>query len=78
MQRELEDQLSEQILFGELTPGSIVVVDVEGEGEDATFTFKSEPGDAAATCPTTPTCRRSRRSTPASSATRARQPASDD
>jgi ATP-dependent Clp protease ATP-binding subunit ClpC len=43
MQRELEDQLSEQILFGELKPGSIVVVDVEGEGVDATFTFKSEP-----------------------------------
>ena len=43
MQRELEDELSEQILFGELKPGSIVVVEVEGEGEDATFTFKSEP-----------------------------------
>ena len=34
MQREIEDSLSEQILFGELTPGSIVVVDVEGEGDD--------------------------------------------
>ena len=43
MQREIEDSLSEQILFGELTPGSIVVVDVEGEGDDATFTYKSEP-----------------------------------
>jgi ATP-dependent Clp protease ATP-binding subunit ClpC len=43
MQREIEDSLSEQILFGELTPGSIVVVDVEGEGETATFTYKSEP-----------------------------------
>ena len=43
LQREVEDPLSEQILFGELTPGSIVVVDDEGDGEGATFTFKSEP-----------------------------------
>ena len=32
IQREIEDALSEKILFGELTPGQIVVVDVEGEG----------------------------------------------
>ncbi|MCH9816884.1 MAG: ATP-dependent Clp protease ATP-binding subunit, partial [Actinomycetia bacterium] len=43
IQREIEDPLSEQILFGELSPNSIVVVDVEGEGDDAEFTFKSEP-----------------------------------
>ena len=43
MQREIEDSLSEQILFGELTPGTIVVVDVEGEGDDAEFTYKGEP-----------------------------------
>ena len=43
MQREIEDSLSEQILFGELTPGTIVVVDVEGEGDDARFTYKGEP-----------------------------------
>ena len=35
IQREIEDQLSEKILFGELQPGQIVVVDVEGEGETA-------------------------------------------
>jgi ATP-dependent Clp protease ATP-binding subunit ClpC len=43
IQRDLEDQLSEKILFGALQPGSLVVVDVEGEGEDATFTFTGEP-----------------------------------
>jgi ATP-dependent Clp protease ATP-binding subunit ClpC len=43
IQRDLEDQLSEKILFGELSPGSLVVVDVEGEGEDAHFTFTGEP-----------------------------------
>ena len=42
IQRELEDQLSEKILFGELRPGQIVVVDVEGEGESAAFTFSGE------------------------------------
>ena len=39
IQREIEDQLSEKILFGELHSGDIVVVDVEGEGDDARFTF---------------------------------------
>ncbi|MBE4718975.1 ATP-dependent Clp protease ATP-binding subunit [Pseudarthrobacter sp. AB1] len=39
IQREIEDQLSEKILFGEIKPGEIIAVDVAGEGEDATFTF---------------------------------------
>jgi ATP-dependent Clp protease ATP-binding subunit ClpC len=39
IQREIEDQLSEKILFGEIKSGEIVVVDVEGEGDDAKFTF---------------------------------------
>ncbi|MFH5877440.1 ATP-dependent Clp protease ATP-binding subunit [Arthrobacter sp. NA-172] len=39
IQREIEDQLSEKILFGELHPGDIVVVDVDGEGDEAKFTF---------------------------------------
>ncbi|MFC0457929.1 ATP-dependent Clp protease ATP-binding subunit [Arthrobacter liuii] len=39
IQREIEDQLSEKILFGEIHAGDIVVVDVEGEGDDAKFTF---------------------------------------
>jgi ATP-dependent Clp protease ATP-binding subunit ClpC len=42
IQREIEDALSEKILFGELRPGSIVVVDVEGEGADRRFTFRGE------------------------------------
>ncbi|NQW31794.1 MAG: ATP-dependent Clp protease ATP-binding subunit [Actinomycetales bacterium] len=43
IQRELEDPLSEKMLFGELLPGSIVVVDVEGEGDSLEFTFASTP-----------------------------------
>ena len=43
IQREIEDNLSEQILFGTLKAGEIVVVDVEGEGEEQKFTFRGEP-----------------------------------
>ena len=54
IQREIEDQLSEKILFGEIAPGQIVIVDVEGIDPDApegsraaddkaTFTFRGEP-----------------------------------
>ena len=43
IQREIEDPLSEKMLFGDLVPGSIVVVDVEGEGDDAEFTFTLRP-----------------------------------
>ena len=47
IQREIEDQLSEKILFGEIGPGQIVVVDVEdpvGEGRsrDKVFTFAGQ------------------------------------
>jgi ATP-dependent Clp protease ATP-binding subunit ClpC len=47
IQREIEDQLSEKILFGELQPGQIVLCDVEGwsgEGSDdkAHFVFRGE------------------------------------
>src|ERR687885_243712 len=42
IQREIEDALSEKILYGELTSGQIVVVDVEGEDADAKFTFRGE------------------------------------
>ncbi|MEI8055936.1 MAG: ATP-dependent Clp protease ATP-binding subunit [Actinomycetes bacterium] len=42
IQREIEDALSEKILFGELRPGTIVVVDVEGEGAEEHFIFRSE------------------------------------
>jgi ATP-dependent Clp protease ATP-binding subunit ClpC len=43
IQREIEDPLSERMLFGDLVPGSIVLVDVEGEGDDRTFTFAPTP-----------------------------------
>jgi ATP-dependent Clp protease ATP-binding subunit ClpC len=43
IQREIEDMLSEKILFGELRPGSIVTVGTEGTGEEAKFTFTSRP-----------------------------------
>ncbi|HET7760741.1 MAG TPA: ATP-dependent Clp protease ATP-binding subunit [Phycicoccus sp.] len=43
IQREIEDVLSEKILFGELKSGEIVVVDGTGEGKDDTFTFQGTP-----------------------------------
>jgi ATP-dependent Clp protease ATP-binding subunit ClpC len=43
IQREIEDSLSERILFSEIKAGEIIVVDVEGEGAEAKFTFKGSP-----------------------------------
>jgi ATP-dependent Clp protease ATP-binding subunit ClpC len=48
IQREIEDTLSEKILFEEVGPGQLVTVDVEnwdgeGAGEDAKFTFSGGP-----------------------------------
>ena len=43
MQRNIEDALSEKILFGEIKPGEKITVDAEGEGDDAKFTFSSQP-----------------------------------
>jgi ATP-dependent Clp protease ATP-binding subunit ClpC len=43
IQREIEDPLSERILFSELKVGEIIVVDVDGDGPDATFTFTGAP-----------------------------------
>jgi ATP-dependent Clp protease ATP-binding subunit ClpC len=42
IQREIEDQLSEKILYAELKSGQIVVVDAEGEGDGAKFVFRGE------------------------------------
>ena len=54
IQREIEDALSEKILFEEVGPGQLVTVDVdnwdgEGAGEDAVFTFTGtrKPAKAA-------------------------------
>ncbi len=43
IQREIEDKLSEKILFDEIRPGQIILVDVVGEGKDREFTFRGEP-----------------------------------
>ena len=43
IQREIEDVLAEKMLFGEVGPGQIVLVDVEGEGTEAQFTFLGNP-----------------------------------
>ena len=51
IQREIEDSLSERILFGELQAGEIIVVDVEGDAAEAKFTFA---GAAKATTPDSP------------------------
>jgi ATP-dependent Clp protease ATP-binding subunit ClpC len=48
IQREIEDQLSEKILFGEIQAGQIIITDVEGwDGQEATqdkakFVFRGE------------------------------------
>jgi ATP-dependent Clp protease ATP-binding subunit ClpC len=51
IQREIEDSLSERILFGELKAGEIIVVDVEGVDAEAKFTFAGAP---KATMPDSP------------------------
>ena len=53
IQREIEDNLSEKILFGELKAGQIVTVDVEGTGPEAQLTFKGvpKPGEVPDTPP---------------------------
>jgi ATP-dependent Clp protease ATP-binding subunit ClpC len=43
IQREIEDVLSEKILFGDLKPGELVLIDGEGEGLLGEFTFRGVP-----------------------------------
>ncbi|WP_152186578.1 ATP-dependent Clp protease ATP-binding subunit [Segeticoccus rhizosphaerae] len=43
IQRDIEDVLSEKILYGEVATGEIVLVGTEGEGKSASFTFKGTP-----------------------------------
>ena len=43
IQRDIEDELSEKILYGELKPGSIVLVDTDGAEKDPQFTFVGTP-----------------------------------
>ena len=51
IQREIEDILSEKILFGDVKPGEITLVDTEVQGDKETFTFK---GVLKSTMPDTP------------------------
>jgi ATP-dependent Clp protease ATP-binding subunit ClpC len=51
VQRDIEDMLAEKMLYGEVGPGQIVLVDVEGEGAEAQFTFT---GNAKSELPDTP------------------------
>ena len=51
IQREIEDALSEKILFGEVKSGQIILIDVEGEEGKEAFTFK---GTAREALPDTP------------------------
>ena len=43
LQRDVEDMLAEKILFGEIKPGQVVVVDVAEEGAENPFTFTGTP-----------------------------------
>ena len=47
IQREIEDSLSEKILFGEIRAGQLILVDAVGEGLLGEFTFRGVPkGDS--------------------------------
>lgn len=46
VQRDIEDALSEKILFGEIASGSHILVDAQGEGLLGEFTFTAIPGAA--------------------------------
>ncbi|HZI96105.1 MAG TPA: ATP-dependent Clp protease ATP-binding subunit [Actinomycetales bacterium] len=43
IQRDIEDALSEKILYGDIKAGEIIAVDVDGEGLAASFTFQGTP-----------------------------------
>ncbi len=43
IQREIEDVLSEKILFGDIKAGEMILVDAEGEGLLGEFTFRGVP-----------------------------------
>ncbi|SNU01744.1 ATP-dependent Clp protease ATP-binding subunit ClpC [Ruaniaceae bacterium KH17] len=52
IQRNIEDAMSEKILFGELKAGQRVIVGADGEGILAEFTFHGEPRSNAYLAPT--------------------------
>ncbi|WP_182049590.1 ATP-dependent Clp protease ATP-binding subunit [Changpingibacter yushuensis] len=46
IQRDIEDVLSEKLLFGEFTRGQVIVVDVDKDNIPMSFTFKGQDADA--------------------------------
>ena len=52
IQRDIEDQLAEKILFSEVMPGEIVLVDVAPEGAEFPFTFAGQPKQPVPDSPT--------------------------
>ena len=58
IQREIEDVLAEKMLYGEVGPGQIVLVDVEGDGARTSPRRRSRSRARRSAC--CPTCRRSR------------------
>jgi ATP-dependent Clp protease ATP-binding subunit ClpC len=48
IQREIEDSLSEKILFGEIQPGHVITIDTDGAETNAQFTFASGTKSEAA------------------------------
>ncbi|PKQ32325.1 MAG: NDP-hexose 4-ketoreductase [Actinobacteria bacterium HGW-Actinobacteria-2] len=52
IQRDIEDMLAEKILFSEIHPGEIIVVDVAPEGSEHAFTFTGTPKAAVPDLPT--------------------------
>jgi ATP-dependent Clp protease ATP-binding subunit ClpC len=51
IQRDIEDALSEKILYGEIKAGEIVLVDTDGAEKNAEFTFVGTPHSAAPDAP---------------------------
>src|SRR6476660_1471555 len=51
IQREIEDNLSEKILFGEIKSGEIVLVDTDGAEKNEAFTFVGTPHTPAPDAP---------------------------
>ena len=45
IQRDIEDALSERILFGQVKAGDTIVIDSEGEGPLGAFTFSTKNDD---------------------------------
>ena len=47
IQRDIEDSLSEKILFGQVKDGDEIVIDAEGEGPLGVFTFATKKEDGS-------------------------------